>query len=68
MKQPKDDAAARKARADRLLREIEQVVPTSPSASDSQPQAPRSPREFIHQRMAELDAEEKQKRVKKPRK
>jgi|RhiMethySRZTD1v2_1073278.scaffolds.fasta_scaffold5647401_1 hypothetical protein len=55
MTEPKDDAAARKARAKRLEKEIGEVV----SGGPKQAPGPPSPRDFIHKRMAELDAKEK---------
>ena len=63
MTEPKDDAAARKARAKRLEKEIEEVR----SGDNTPGGGPISPREFIHKRMAELDEKEK-KTGQKPRK
>ena len=64
MPESKDDLAARKARADRLEAEIAELA-AQPAAA---PARPSSPREFIHQRMAELDNEEKAKKKGKPQK
>jgi hypothetical protein len=69
-----DDAAARKARAERLRREIAQLIgednqkeaPADPQATAGDEQrgsnTSPSPREFIHRRMQELE------KAKKPRK
>lgn len=65
MAESKDDLAARKARADRLEAEIAERAAAKPAAP---PAGPASPRDFIQQRMAELDAEEKAKRKGKPKK
>ena len=63
MAQSKDDAA-RKARAERLEAEIAELAANpTPSAA-----RPASPRDFINQRMAELDAEQKGQGKGKPKK
>ena len=64
MAESKEDLAGRKARAKRLEEEIEDVV----AQGDSGPASPQSPRDFIHQRMAELAANEKSKAKNKPKK
>lgn len=64
MTEPKDDLAARNARAKRLEAEIEEVV----EHPDSEPAYPASPRDFINQRMAEPDAKEKAKAKNKAKK
>ena len=55
-----DDAAARKARANRLRRQIAQIAhPETNSSEDqegaSQQKKDESPRDFIHRRMRELN-------------
>jgi hypothetical protein len=64
MAESKDDLASRKARAKRLEDEIEEVV----AHGDSGPASPKTPRDFIHQRMAELAADEKSKAKNKHKK
>lgn len=59
----KDDAAARKARAERLRQQISNLVNKPDTAkggdekdsSQESPPAKESPRDFIHRRMEELD-------------
>lgn len=50
-----DDAEARKARAERLRKEIAQLIEPSEQAADvpPEPEGPKdeSPREFIHRKM-----------------
>jgi len=69
-----DDAAARKARAERLRRQIKKLTESDGEAKDPPPKerdgaaaettseevAPKeSPREFIHRRMRQIDEEGK---------
>jgi hypothetical protein len=66
----KDDAAARKARAESLMDEVERLTAQSESDKDEntdetkdkgteETKRPPNPREFIHKRMRELDKREK---------
>ncbi len=59
---PKDDQAARKARAERLRKEIEELTSKDKDVEEAQKsEAPKdeSPRDFIQRRMRELDKKEK---------
>lgn len=65
-----DDEAARKARAERLHKQIDELLVETKSADDAPataddepsaahaPRKPESPREFVHRRMRELGSEE----------
>lgn len=65
-----DDEAARKARAESLLQEIDRLTSTPSTAGKAESEAAdtvdekdskktESPREFIHRRMNELEHEDK---------
>jgi hypothetical protein len=50
---PKDDQAAREARAKELAEQIDELLSGSPSpkpAAETAPQAEQNPREFVHRR------------------
>ncbi len=57
---PSDDAAARKARAERLRKKIAKIVsppkPKTEEADDSAEPDPDNPRQFIERKMRELDS------------
>ena len=54
-RKPKDDAKARKARANRLMKDVQQLL----SGESPKPAAPvLTPRAFIHRRMRELATKE----------
>lgn len=57
MVKPKDDAAARSARAAELRKAVEQAITGKP-ATDTDRKTPESPREFIHHRMNETSTKE----------
>jgi hypothetical protein len=56
-----DDEAARKARAQRLRKQIQRLAAPegeAGSAQEAPPPAPESPRDFIHRKMRGLDKKE----------
>jgi hypothetical protein len=65
----KDDEAARKSRAEKLREQISKLKnqddpgdekePSHPEDSQTKTRSGESPRDFIHERMRELDGEEK---------